>query len=78
MSLDLEGLKYRVTQMVGDGDISLLFNEIRKDLANKILNTQVGQTELREMLYMQTAGLKALEDKFQEYLNDVNRFEENE
>lgn len=78
MSLDLEGLKYRVTQMVGDGDISLLFNEIRKDLANKILNTQVGQTELRELLYMQTNGLKALEDKFQEYLNDVNRFEENE
>lgn len=77
MSLNLQGLKDRVTQMVGDGDISLLFNEIRKDLANKILNTQVGQTELRESLYMQCAGLKVLEDKFQEYLNDINRIEEN-
>ncbi|MGL5014214.1 MAG: hypothetical protein ACRC6V_07990 [Bacteroidales bacterium] len=77
MSLDLEGLKYRVTQMVGDGDISLLFNEIRKDLANKILNTQRGQTELRETLYYQAEGLQLLEDKFQEYLNDVNRTEEN-
>ena len=78
MDYELEGLKSRVTQMVGDGDISLLFNEIRKDLANKILNTQVGQTELRESLYMQSAGLKTLEDKFQEYLNDINRIEENE
>lgn len=77
MDYKIQGLKDRVTQMVGGGDISLLFNEIRKDLANKILNTQVGQTELRESLYMQSAGLKTLEDKFQEYLNDVNRFEEN-
>ena len=78
MDYRIQGLKDRVTTMVGDGDISLLFNEIRKDLANKILNTQVGQTELRESLYMQSAGLKTLEDKFQEYLNDINRIEENE
>lgn len=78
MDYKIQGLKDRVTQMVGDGDISLLFNEIRKDLANKILNTQVGQTELRESIYHQCTGLKTLEDKFQEYLNDINRIEENE
>lgn len=78
MSLDLLGLKNRVTQMVGDGDISLLFNEIRKDLANKMMNTQPGQTELREQLYFQSEGLKHLEEKFQEYLNDINRIEEND
>lgn len=78
MDYKLQGLKDRVTTMVGDGDISLLFNEIRKDLANKILNTQPGQTELRENLFYQAKGLSSLEEKFQGYVNDINRIEENE
>ncbi|MGL5377208.1 MAG: hypothetical protein ACRDAT_02765 [Cetobacterium sp.] len=78
MDYRLQGLKDRVTTMVGDGDISLLFNEIRKDLANKILNTQPGQTELRENLFYQAQGLNSLEEKFQGYVNDINRIEENE
>lgn len=76
MSFELQGLKERVGQMVGDGDISLLFNEIRKDIANKILSTHSGATDIRENLYQQANGLKLLEEKFQEYLNDINRDEE--
>lgn len=75
MDYQLEWLKDRVTQMIGDGDISLLFNEIRKDIANKLLNTSIEETDIREQLYMQAAGCRLLEDKFQEYLNDLNRKE---
>ncbi len=74
MDYQVEWLKERVGQMVGDGDVSLLFNEIRKDIANKILNTP-DSTE-REMLYMEAQGCKRLEQKFQEYLNDLNRKQE--
>lgn len=76
MDFEIQALKERVSQMVGDGDISLLFNEIRKDLANKILNTSSPDSGTREILYRQAEGVKLLEEKFQEYLNDINRREE--
>lgn len=76
MDFEIQALKERVSQMVGDGDISLLFNEIRKDLANKILNTTSHDSGTREILYRQAEGVKLLEEKFQEYLNDINRREE--
>ncbi|MGL5014161.1 MAG: hypothetical protein ACRC6V_07725 [Bacteroidales bacterium] len=76
MDYELQWLKERVGQMVGDGDISLLFNEIRKDIANSILNTP--DQNQRELLYMEAQGCKRLEQKFQEYLNDINRNKEYE
>lgn len=76
MNYEIESLKKRVIDMVGGGDVALLFNEIRKDIANKIIDTPVNQTETRENLYFQANGLKLLEEKFQEYLNDINRIEE--
>lgn len=76
MDYELQWLKERVGQMLGDGDISLLFNEIRKDIANKILDTP--DLTQREFLYMEAQGCKRLEQKFQEYLNDLNRNKEYE
>lgn len=78
MSYELDMLKERVTDMVGNGDISLLFGEIKKDIAFQILRTPLEDKVTREMLYMQAQGCTLLEHKFQEYLNDVNRKKENE
>lgn len=78
MDYELDMLKERVSDMVGNGDISLLFNEIKKDIAFQILRTPLEDKVTREMLYMQAQGCGLLEQKFQEYLNDVNRKKENE
>ncbi|MGL5384307.1 MAG: hypothetical protein ACRDCA_00270 [Serratia sp. (in: enterobacteria)] len=78
MDYELDMLKDRVTHMVGNGDISLLFNEIKKDIAFQILRTPLEDKVTREMLYMQSQGCTLLEQKFQEYLNDVNRKKESE
>ena len=70
---ELVGLKHRVRDMVERDDFSILFNEIRKDIAQRILQTGVNQKEERENLYLMSHGLTLLEMKLQEFANEFSK-----
>ena len=74
-SLALERIKNKVSMLMEDEEIVLLFDMARKDLANQVLLTQPKETEKREELYNQARGLTLLERQLVAISNES--FEEN-
>ena len=64
---------YKVKTILEGDDFALLTNEIRKDISNQILCTSPSDTERREELYWQAHGLALMEQKMQEYMNEISK-----
>lgn len=73
MESNLKELMYRVKAVMEGEDLSTLLNEIKKDLSNQIVMTQMSEKEKREDLYLMIHGLKLLEAKMQECVNEVTK-----
>lgn len=73
MESNLRELMYRVKAVVEGGDLSTLFEEIKKDLSNQIVMTKMDEKDKREDLYLMIHGLNLLDAKMQECVNEVTK-----
>lgn len=71
MNSAIESLKYKVSTIMEEGEISLLFQQIKNDIVTQILHTKPNEIEKREELYNITQGISFLERKMTEYHNDI-------
>lgn len=71
MNSAIEALRYKVSTLMEEGEVSLLFQQIKNDIVTQILHTKPNETEKREELYNVTQGLSLLERKMTEYHNDI-------
>ncbi|MGL5014396.1 MAG: hypothetical protein ACRC6V_08940 [Bacteroidales bacterium] len=70
-------IKYKINQLTEGGDLSFIFDLIKKRVAEEILETSPSEVELRNEKYWLVMGIKSLEKEFQGYVNDITRLEEN-
>lgn len=71
MNSAIESLKYKVSTLMEEGEVSLLFQQIKNDIVTQILHTKPNEVEKREELYSTTQALNLLERKMTEYHNDI-------
>lgn len=63
MNRSMEQLRSKVKLMLEGEEISLLFDMVKKDLANQILLTKPNESEKREELYLTANGVDLLSRK---------------
>lgn len=73
MKHELKQLMYKVSTLLEGEEISLLFQDIKLDISNKILNTKPDDSEKREELYFMSYGITLLERKMTELSNDFKQ-----
>lgn len=71
MNSAIASLKYKVNTIMEEGEVSLLFQQIKNDIATQMLHTKPNESEKREELYYLSQGLNLLERKMTEYKNDI-------
>lgn len=67
---DLSG---RVQGLMRDGVLSLVIDQIKTDIANRIVQTEPNAGAVREDLYLFHAALNEVEMKLQEYVNNESQ-----
>ena len=67
---DLSG---RVQGLMRDGVLSLCIQQIKTDIATRIVQTEPNAGALREELYMFVKALDEVEMKLQEYVNEESQ-----
>ena len=75
MESALNAIKYKVSTIMEGEEISLLFQQVKNDLANQIIRTKPNDADRREELYYITQGLDYLERKMAEYANEIKEIE---
>ena len=75
MESALNAIKYKVSTIMEGEEISLLFQQVKNDLANQIIRTKPNDTDKREELYYITQGIDYLERKMTEYANEIKEIE---
>lgn len=73
MKSELAQLFYKVNCLIEEGEISLLFNDIKNDISNQISNTKPNEGQKREELYFMTYGITLLERKMTELSNEFKQ-----
>ena len=76
MKHELKQLMYKVSTLLEE-EISLLFQDIKSDISNQIMNTKPTENEKREELYYMSYGITLLERKMTELSNIANEQENN-
>lgn len=76
MDFAIDALKYKVSTIMEGEEISLLFQQIKNDIATQMLHTKPNEVEKREELYFITQGINFLERKMTGYHNDIKEMEE--
>ena len=77
MKHELKQLMYKVSTLLEGEEISLLFQDIKSDISNQIMNTKPTENEKREELYYMSYGITLLERKMTELSNIANEQENN-
>lgn len=77
MDLRLEGIKYKVADLMEGGDLSFILNHIKEQTALRIIRTLPGDSVMREELYQLTKAIDALDITLQAFVNDIIRSKEN-
>lgn len=72
----LEGIKYKIAALMEGDDLSIVFSEIKRKLAQDIINTKPDEVSIRNEKYWLVNSIKTLEKEFQGYVNDISRMEE--
>ena len=75
MESALNAIKYKVSTIMEGEEISLLFQQVKNDLANQIIRTKPNDADRREELYYITQGIDYLERKMTEYANEIKEIE---
>lgn len=75
MESALDAIKYKVSTIMEGEEISLLFQQIKTDIAAQIIRTKPNDAEKREELYYITQGIDFLERKMTEYANEIKEKE---
>ena len=75
MESALNAIKYKVSTIMEGEEISLLFQQVKNDLANQIIRTKPNDADKREELYYITQGIDYLERKMTEYANEIKEIE---
>ena len=71
-------LIYKLKNLMEGGDLSILLQSIKHDIALSIVQTSFDQKEKREELYMLTKAIDGLQVKLQEYVNEYDKIQESE
>lgn len=71
MDFAIDALKYKVSTLMEGEEISLLFQQIKNDIATQMLHTKPTERDKREELYYLSQGVNLLECKMTEYKNDI-------
>lgn len=72
MNNELRSVVTQLRQMQEGGGLPLLFEDIKKDVAARMVQTEYHQVDERNRLYMITQALNELEAKLQDYVNQLN------
>ena len=75
MKHELKQLMYKVSTLLEGEEISLLFQQVKTDIASQIIRTKPNDADKREELYYITQGLDYLERKMTEYANEIKEIE---
>lgn len=75
MESALNAIKYKVSTIMEGEEISLLFQQVKTDIASQIIRTKPNDADKREELYYITQGLDYLERKMTEYANEIKEIE---
>lgn len=70
MKSELKQLMYKVSTLLEGEEISLLFEDIKLDISNQLMNTKPAESDKREELYYMSYGITLLERKMTE-LSDI-------
>lgn len=76
--MDKQSAISKVKQLMGDGTLSLLLDELKQETALSIVHTTFDQKAEREELYMLTKAIDGLQVKLQEYVNTYDKIQEND
>lgn len=71
--IELRDVEFRVQGLMRDGVLSLVIEQIKKDTAERIVQTEPNAGAMREELYMFCRALDGLEMKLQEYVNNESQ-----
>ncbi len=71
-------LVFKLKNLMEGGDLLLLLNDIKHDIALSIVHTAFDQKDKREELYMLTKAIDGLQVKLQEYVNEYDKIQESE
>lgn len=75
MESALDAIKYKVSTIMEGEEISLLFLQIKNDIAAQIIRTKPNDADKREELYYITQGIDYLERKMTEFANEIKEKE---
>ena len=78
MNTDRSQLMYKVKQLKEGDALSLLLSEIKKDIADEIIKTEVNEQSKREALYLTVKGVDYFERKLQQFVNEFDKLKEND
>ena len=70
MDLRLEGIKYKVVDLMEGGDLLYILNHMKEQVALRIIRTRPCESVMREELYQLTKAIDALDMTFQAFVND--------
>lgn len=70
MDSRLEGLKYKVVDLMEGGDLSFILNHLKEQTAFRIMRTLPSESVMREELYQLIKAIDALDMTFQAFVND--------
>lgn len=73
MKLNERDVESRVQGLMRDGVLSLVIEQIKNDVATRIVQTEPNAGALREELYMFVKALDGVETKLQEYVNNESQ-----
>lgn len=73
----LNEIKYKVKEWMEGDDLSFIFDQIKQRLAMEMANTLPEEVDKRNEKYQLIRGIKALEQQFRSYVNDIVSIEEN-
>lgn len=73
MKSELAQLLYKVNCLIEEGEISLLFEDIKLDISRQISNTKPNEGQKREELYFMTYGITLLERKMTGLSNEFKQ-----
>ncbi|AEK81921.1 hypothetical protein [Salmonella phage 7-11] len=71
-------LVYKLKNLMEGGDLSILLQSIKHDIALSIVQTAFDEKVKREELYMLTKAIDGLQVKLQEYVNEYDKIQESE
>lgn len=75
MESALNAIKYKVSTVMEGEEISLLFQQVKTDIAAQIIRTKPNDAEKRDELYYIAQGIDYLERKMTEYANEIKEIE---